>query len=109
MEAKKMMEETPLQTKKQMAVCNNTRLESEERTPYLANHHTTSKFGNNFIVPQSRHVSTSPVKHRTSFILPEIDRKRFQYTLVLDLDETLVHFEASERKFKIRPYCINFL
>jgi CTD small phosphatase-like protein 2 len=28
---------------------------------------------------------------------------------VLDLDETLVHFEAKERKFKIRPNCITFL
>jgi len=28
---------------------------------------------------------------------------------VLDLDETLVHFEASERKFRLRPGCVNFL
>lgn len=33
----------------------------------------------------------------------------YKYTLVLDLDETLVHFEASERKFKIRPNCMTFL
>ena len=103
-----MIDETPLQRKKTKVVCD-ARLESEERTPYTANHHTSSKFGNKFAIPQSRHVSTSPVKHRTSFILPEIDNKRFQYTLVLDLDETLVHFEAAERKFKIRPYCITFL
>jgi TFIIF-interacting CTD phosphatase-like protein len=54
-------------------------------------------------------VSTSPIKHRASFVIPEIDSSRFQYTLVLDLDETLVHFEAAERKFKIRPFCIGFL
>ena len=29
--------------------------------------------------------------------------------MVLDLDETLVHFEQAERKFKIRPNCITFL
>lgn len=57
----------------------------------------------------TRHASTSPVHNRKSFILPPIDSSRFQYTLVLDLDETLVHFEASERKFKIRPNCITFL
>ena len=31
------------------------------------------------------------------------------YTLVLDLDETLVHFEAKEKKFKLRPGCLKFL
>lgn len=30
-------------------------------------------------------------------------------TLVLDLDETLVHFESKEKKFKIRPGCVQFL
>ena len=28
------------------------------------------------------------------------------YTLVLDLDETLVHFVSREKKFKLRPGCI---
>lgn len=42
-------------------------------------------------------------------ILPPIDHKRFTYTLVLDLDETLVHFEAAERRFRIRPGCFDFL
>jgi len=32
-----------------------------------------------------------------------------QYTLVLDIDETLVHFVAKEKKFKLRPGCIQFL
>lgn len=40
-----------------------------------------------------------------------MDKKRHTtgYTLVLDLDETLVHFEAAERKFRLRPGCLNFL
>lgn len=38
-----------------------------------------------------------------------MDVKRFVYTLVLDLDETLVHFEAAERKFRLRPGCLAFL
>jgi predicted HAD superfamily phosphohydrolase YqeG len=42
-------------------------------------------------------------------VLPPLDKKRFNYTLVLDLDETLVHFEAAERKFKLRPGCLAFL
>ncbi len=29
--------------------------------------------------------------------------------MVLDLDETLVHFEAAERKFRLRPGCLAFL
>ena len=28
---------------------------------------------------------------------------------MLDLDETLVHFVAREKKFKLRPGCIQFL
>ena len=28
---------------------------------------------------------------------------------MLDLDETLVHFVAKEKKFKLRPGCIQFL
>lgn len=108
MEAKKIIDETPVQRKKSKAQYSGNRNESDERTPYQANQ-SAQKLGNKFVVPPSRHVSTSPVKHRTSFIIPELDPVRFQYTLVLDLDETLVHFEASERKFKIRPYCITFL
>ena len=38
-------------------------------------------------------------------ILPGMDEKH-DYTLVLDLDETLVHFVAKEKKFKLRPGCI---
>lgn len=43
-------------------------------------------------------------------LLPAINPKR-NYTLVLDLDETLVHFEESEEgnQFLIRPYAQNFL
>ena len=32
-----------------------------------------------------------------------------KYSLVLDLDETLVHFVAKEKKFKLRPGCVKFL
>ena len=30
-------------------------------------------------------------------------------TLVLDLDETLIHFVSQEKKFKLRPGCLWFL
>lgn len=60
------------------------------------------------LVPQMIKVE---VVQREEFILPPMDRKRHTsgYTLVLDLDETLVHFEAAERKFRLRPGCLNFL
>ena len=33
----------------------------------------------------------------------------YQYTLALDLDETLIHFVSNEKKFKLRPSCLLFL
>lgn len=35
--------------------------------------------------------------------------KQRDYTLVLDLDETLVHFDQARRVYKIRPLCLRFL
>ena len=42
--------------------------------------------------------------------LPEMDEK-YKYTLVLDMDETLVHFFFTNMKgmFFVRPYCFEFL
>ena len=45
-------------------------------------------------------------------ILPDMDEKtraQKKFTLVLDLDETLIHFESSQKKFKLRPGCLMFL
>lgn len=41
-------------------------------------------------------------------LLPSRSPNR-NYTLVLDLDETLVHFVTREKKFKLRPGCLWFL
>jgi TFIIF-interacting CTD phosphatase-like protein len=41
-------------------------------------------------------------------ILPDMKPGR-DYTLVLDLDETLVHYDHKHRHFKVRPYAIMFL
>ena len=47
------------------------------------------------------------------FLLPaalsETEPKYRKYTLVLDLDETLVHFEHRRMVYKVRPLCIRFL
>ena len=40
---------------------------------------------------------------------PRSDSKYRDYTLVLDLDETLVHFDARKEVYKIRPLCLRFL
>ena len=57
-------------------------------------------------VSRNKRQSCSPVKPK--YYLPPMSGD-YHYTLVLDLDETLVHFEAAERKFKIRPNCFSFL
>ena len=54
------------------------------------------------------HASMSPVRTRKPNLIPS-STGLYEFTLVLDLDETLVHFEASERKFKLRPFCLDFL
>ena len=41
--------------------------------------------------------------------LPEGDPKHQKYTLVLDLDETLVHFDHRRMVYKVRPLCMRFL
>lgn len=38
--------------------------------------------------------------------LPDTVNNNKKYSLVLDLDETLVHFVAKEKKFKLRPGCV---
>lgn len=50
--------------------------------------------------------SSSEPRH--GHILPEI-KHGFEYTLVLDLDETLIHFDAKKSEFRIRPYTHRFL
>ena len=40
--------------------------------------------------------------------LPDL-KDNDKYTLVLDLDETLVHYDWSNKQFKIRPYTRAFL
>ena len=42
-------------------------------------------------------------------ILEVSDPKYRPYTLVLDLDETLVHFEHRRLVYKVRPLCMRFL
>jgi TFIIF-interacting CTD phosphatase-like protein len=45
-----------------------------------------------------------------SYILPPMAKDgKHLYTLVLDLDETLVHFNPHEVKYYLRPHCRTFL
>ena len=48
----------------------------------------------------------------TEQFLPDRDEKALgnkKFTLVLDMDETLIHFRSEEKKFKLRPSCLWFL
>lgn len=45
---------------------------------------------------------------RESYLPPEIARN-LEYTLVLDLDETLIHFDPKVKRYKPRPGALRFL
>ena len=47
--------------------------------------------------------------HLLKEALPIGDPGYRRYTLVLDLDETLVHFDHRRMVYKVRPLCIRFL
>ena len=55
---------------------------------------------------------TIKVKRNNKFILPKINSNKYKYTLVLDLDETLVHCQRKANKgfiLLLRPGLIEFL
>ena len=59
---------------------------------------------NNFILLLEKNQVKAP-------FLPKLDTKRYKYTLVLDLDETLVHYieEENSAYVQVRPYADYFL
>lgn len=71
------------------------------------------------VVAESKHIQKLPtdtklkratdqkLQESVSILPPKTSDKA--YTLVLDLDETLVHFVTAEKKFKLRPGCLWFL
>ena len=46
---------------------------------------------------------------RVEYLLPPVVADSYKYTLVLDLDETLVHYDAQVDAFRVRPHCRQFL
>ena len=56
--------------------------------------------------PQAQ--STKQINTVSESLLPPLNSQR-EYTLVLDMDETLIHYDFSVRLFKIRPYALQFL
>jgi hypothetical protein len=58
---------------------------------------------------QPRHKEASPIRDcEVELSLPSKKCDRL-YTLVLDLDETLIHFDPQTKQFRSRPYCLSFL
>ena len=68
--------------------------------------------GNNVSFYNHSKISQKVRNNETFLPLPPINKK-YEYTLVLDLDETLIHYFPEETMnngmFMVRPYCIYFL
>ena len=67
-------------------------------------------FTNTTIAPSTTNDSFGEESDEMDFLLPPIDDDEHrEYTLVLDLDETLVHFNPERRLYHVRPGCFQFL
>jgi len=68
-------------------------------------------FNNKIDIEKQNKDSELFYKNSTVPYLPTIDAKRYEYTLVLDLDETLVHLVEDEKEayVQVRPYAEFFL
>ena len=71
---------------------------------YLKLKHYFNLYFNNFISLLEKNIVNPP-------FLPKLDETKYKYTLVLDLDETLVHYveEDNSAYVQVRPYAENFL
>ena len=63
-----------------------------------------NKYYKNFLILLEKNKAKPP-------FLPKLDEKKYKYTLVLDLDETLVHYieEENSAYVQVRPYAEHFL
>lgn len=50
-----------------------------------------------------------PQEFKTSKLNESRIDERPLYTVVLDLDETLIHFDAKNGNYLVRPFCVDFL
>lgn len=48
------------------------------------------------------------VLHTTKVTIPDIQKGR-KYTLVMDLDETLIHYDPKKKHVNFRPYARQFV
>ena len=71
---------------------------------YIKMKYYYDQYYNNFLLLLEKNKVKSP-------FLPKMDTKKYKYTLVLDLDETLVHYieEENSAYVQVRPYADYFL
>lgn len=87
----------------------NKETNSEENT--LEEEMLHLNFNNKIDIEKQNKDSELFSKNSSESYLPSIDSKRYEYTLVLDLDETLVHLVEDEKEayVQVRPYAEFFL
>ena len=97
------------QNKNKIESIKNNLTNPEKTTDITASFYTKLKYYydqyyNNFLILLEKNKVKAP-------FLPKMDTKKYKYTLVLDLDETLVHYieEENSAYVQVRPYADYFL
>ena len=98
------------QSTKKIVQQNGSKLQqqSKENGTAKTSKKKASNLSTNIVAPAHINIRSSSQPLREPYLQTQIPRN-LEYTLVLDLDETLVHFDPKIRTYRPRPGALKFL